>query len=464
MIFKIPSTLASRLTLWYAAIFVVFSASAFLGSYFLTDIALNKRFNEDLLEDILEFRMLMQADGIEGVKREISREAASEGPEIIFLRIADANGETVFTTDPSRWKGFELSQSAFQQIAAGGGPVLGAATIKDDDDDKDAKIITGLIGDGVILQAGESMEEKEEFMELLFTIFAATFVVLIGPAALVGWFMARKSLRGVEEVSEAALDVANGSLDRQVSVKDRGDEIERLAATFNVMVERLRKLIFGMREMTDSIAHDLRSPLARIRANAETALSSANTLEDHQASQADTLEECDRLLQLINATLDVAEAEAGAAQLSKEDVDLSIVIQDACELFEPIAEDQEIELSTELIPSCHVNGNKQYLQRMLANLLDNALKYTRRKGSIKVSLATDSKTASIYVHDSGIGIAPADQERIFERFFRCDQSRTKDGCGMGLSFARAVANAHGGDITLSSEPGKGSIFSVTLPV
>lgn len=230
------------------------------------------------------------------------------------------------------------------------------------------------------------------------------------------------------------------------------------------MVERIQALILGMREMTDNIAHDMRSPLARIRTNAESALYSAKTVEDYRVSAADTLEECDRLLQMINTTLDVAEAEAGIAELDKKEIDISAMVQDACELFEPIAEDREIELTPRLESGTIVLGSPQQLQRMLANLLDNALKYTSSHGRVDVEISSDEKAVVVAISDTGVGISHAEQSHIFERFYRCDQSRSQPGFGLGLSFARAVARSHGGDLQVASWQGRGSVFTVTLPL
>jgi len=196
---------------------------------------------------------------------------------------------------------------------------------------------------------------------------------------------------------------------------------------------------------------------------AEMALSSAETMEEYCASAADTLEECDRLMHMINTTLDVAEAEAGAARLSMDTVDISSVAEDACELFGPIAEDKGIELSTSIEPSCQVQGNLQLLQRMLANLLDNAFKYSKRDSHINVSVNSSGDSILVSVRDEGIGISQQDLKKIFDRFFRCDESRSKTGCGLGLSLVRAVAIAHGGNIDVSSKPGDGSEFRIILP-
>ncbi len=458
---KRPKTLAARLTLWYAAIFVVFTGVAFILFYFSINSILNNQMDEDLEEDIEEFALLLKTDGIQWVKKEIQREVMSDDPEDIFLRLLDGEGRQLFSSDLKPWGELTIDSESLKKVSSGEGPELHSMPLPADED-YDVRIILGLLGPGVILHMGESMEDQQEFMEIMLSIFVTTFVVVIALAAVVGWFMAKQALKGVDEVSRAAMNVANGTLDCRVSVQTKGEEIERLVATFNIMVDRIRALISGMREMTDNIAHDLRSPLARIRANSELALAGAKTIKEHETAAADTLEECDRLLQMINTTLDVAEAEVGVTELQKNQVDISKVVQDACELFEPIAEDKEISLSRELKPNCRINGNIQFLQRMLANLLDNALKYTPPKGKVDVIMLSDEKAISISVRDTGIGISRSDQSSIFKRFYRCDESRSKEGCGMGLSLARAVARAHGGDIKVSSKPGSGSVFTVTL--
>jgi signal transduction histidine kinase len=302
-----------------------------------------------------------------------------------------------------------------------------------------ARLASGPVGHGYQMQVGESLEDKDDFMNVLVSIFGGAFLLSIVLGTLAGWFMARQALRGVEEVSCAAIDVAHGKLDRRVEVTTKGEEIERLVDTFNTMVERLRGLISGMREMTDNIAHDLRSPLARIRIGAEQALSSAVTIEDHEKAQVSTLEECDRLLHMINTTLDVAETEVGAAELEWQETDLSRIVLDACELYEPLAEDKGISIDHEVEPGCRIEGNIPYLQRMLGNLLDNALKYTRPKGRVGVKLKKNGKDIQIKVSDTGVGIEPEAQQRVFDRFYRCDQSRSEPGCGLGLPLPAHMA-------------------------
>jgi signal transduction histidine kinase len=281
-------------------------------------------------------------------------------------------------------------------------------------------------------------------------------------AAVIGWLMARRAMTGVEEVTQTAIEISKGALDRRVPVKVRGDEIERLATTFNYMLDRISVLISEMREMTDNIAHDLRTPLARMRTAGEMALTTSS-LDEHKTIAAGIIEECDRLLGMINTMLDIAEAESGAAELVSEEVDMADMIRRACELFQPIAENNSVTMTTELPDRCVVRGEPRKLQRMIANLLDNALKYTPSKGTVNVSLTVNNEKLAISVSDTGVGISEEDLPNIFKRFYSCNKSHPQHGTGLGLSLVKAIAHSHGGHVNVTSRPGKGSTFTVILP-
>jgi signal transduction histidine kinase len=315
----------------------------------------------------------------------------------------------------------------------------------------------------MIIQIGQSLEDDEEFLEMSRKIYGITLIVFMAAAGLIGWFLARRALQGVEEVTRTATAIADGALGKRVSVNTGGDEIDRLATTFNTMLDRIQVLITGMREMTDSIAHDLRSPIARIRGVAELTLTTRGSTEEYESMAASTMEECDRLLEVINTMLDITEFEAGAGKLKMEEVDLSALVRAACDLFQPIAEDKGIALTADTPPNNFITGDVPRLQRMVANLLDNALKYTPSQGAVTVSIRGEEDRVVISVRDTGIGISEKDLPHIFKRFYRCDRSRSQAGTGLGLSLAQAVASAHGGSITVESALGKGSIFMVALP-
>lgn len=327
----------------------------------------------------------------------------------------------------------------------------------------EAKTVHGLIAPNLLLHTGESTENEQEIMASLSNVFISMFLIVIPIAFFIGWLMASRAVKGIKEVSRIAAEIEKGRLDRRVFVSAQGDEISQLVSTFNAMLDRIKVLIFELTEMTDNIAHDLRSPLARIRVISETALSNEKTPNEFKSAASDTIEECDRLLQMINSALDIAEAEAGVYQPSKQKVNISQLVQDACELFETMAEKKHIKLTYHLENNCDIYGNKQNFQRMLANLIDNAIKYTLDNGEVNVALACSEQNIEIMVKDTGIGIHKNNQSRVFDRFFRCDQSRTHDGCGLGLSYSRAVARSHNGDINLTNNIGDGSCFTILLP-
>jgi heavy metal sensor kinase len=283
-------------------------------------------------------------------------------------------------------------------------------------------------------------------------------------AIIIGWFMARRALAGVETVTQTARHISEGSLNERVPVKKNQDEIDQLAITFNQMLDRIQKLVTGIREMSDNIAHDLKSPITRIRGLSEVSITTNASEKDYENMAASTIEECDRLLDMINTMLVISKTEAGVNKLNAEKMDICAIARDACELFQAPAEDKGLELSCNVSGSFKMIGDNRLIQRMIANLLDNAIKYTPAGGKVDVTMNTaDDQAVSLSVSDTGIGITAKDRSRIFERFYRCDPSRSEAGIGLGLSFARAIARAHGGDITVSSEVGQGITFTITLP-
>jgi heavy metal sensor kinase len=325
------------------------------------------------------------------------------------------------------------------------------------------RILYAMLGPTIVLQVGQAMESYSRFLDAFKGIFITTMTFLIVVAAGVGWFMARRAVSGVEAVTRTAQKISGGTLEERVPVKARGDEIDQLAVTFNQMLDRIQALLTEIKEMSDNMAHDLRSPITRIRGIAEVTLSTGKSLAEYEAMAANTIEECDRLLDMINTMLMISKAEAGVGHLTREEIDLAGVVQEACRLFEPTAEDKGITLSCDVIGRSHFIGDSRMIQRMLSNLLDNAIKYTLPGGAVTISLGEYAAQLVVSIKDTGIGISPKDLPHIFERFYRCDQSRSQTGIGLGLSLARAIARAHGGDITAASTPNQGSAFAVALP-
>ena len=325
------------------------------------------------------------------------------------------------------------------------------------------RILYAMINPSIILQVGLVMESYSRFLAAFKGIFIITMSILILAAAGLGWFMARRAVSGVEAVTRTARKISGGTLEERVLIKGQGDEIDQLAQTFNQMLDRIQILVTEIKEMTDHIAHDLRSPLTRIRGHAEVTLTTAKSLTEYETMAADTIEECDRLLDMINTMLLISKTESGVDIISVEEVDLAVLVHEACELFLPTTEDKGVKLSCEVPERSLLKADTRMIQRLLSNLLDNAIKYTPSGGSVTVSIVEQEENLVLIVKDTGIGISPGDLPRIFERFYRCDQSRSLEGIGLGLSLARAIARAHGGDIVAASKPNEGSTFRVILP-
>jgi heavy metal sensor kinase len=455
-------TLAFRLTLWYAGVFTLTCGLAFLFFYLLITTVIQDGTDRDLKDQAGRFSTLLSMQGLEAVKRVAILEAQAAGERKIFFRLLSVDGAVFSSSNMSYWRDIGVENKAIRELVRVQEPVFDTIVISERKDK--VRILYGLVGPGVILQLGQSMENQTRFIEAFRKIFIATMTFLVLLAALIGWFMARQALSGLGEVTRTAKEISGGTLEKRVPVNRRGDEIAQLAITFNEMLERIEGLVVGIKEMSDNIAHDLKSPITRIRGISEVTLTTETSLDEYKSMAASTIEECDRLLDMINTMLIISRTEAGVKDSQGRELDLGAVLQDAATLFHPLAEDKEITMAWDIAGRFPIRGDNRMIQRMIANLLDNAIKYTPPGGKIEVVIHNDGAESSIVtIKDSGIGISEKDLPHIFERFYRCDPSRAESGIGLGLSLARAIAQAHGGDIDVISSLGNGSTFRITLP-
>lgn len=460
-IMRLPQSLALRLTLWYAGIFALSSALVFIFLYLLISTTIAQRTDQDLHEDLDEFAAFLSEDGIERVKTEMALDIKLAEAETAFLRLWNRDGRQLAATDLASWSDLGTLSPTLLREVRDGEPFT--ETLRLAQHEHGVRRVLGAIGPDVLLEIGQSLQADEELIASILHGFLLMLVAVFLIGGPIGWFLARRALGAIGKVTRTADAIARGALDRRVPVGPQGDELDLLAVTFNTMLNRIQALIIGMREMTDNLAHDLRSPLGRIRTAAEMALTGPERKAERGSLAINVIEECDRLLEIINTTLDIAEAESGAAKLNLANIDLVELVLDACDLFQTVAEDNRITLATDLPRQCLILADRQRLQRVVANLLDNALKYTAAGGTVTVSLLENDSKVKLAIADSGIGISTDEQSRIFERFYRCDRSRAQGGNGLGLSLALAMARAHGGDISVTSVLGRGSTFTLELP-
>ncbi|MFH1037291.1 MAG: ATP-binding protein [PVC group bacterium] len=457
---KFAQTVAFRLTLWYAGIFIVIVLGSFSLLYYTARSYVFGRVDDYLEAEIKESRVILASEGLEKIKTDIVYEENAHGDDKIFFRIVTPEDTILASSVMERWKHLDLDTADGPGIA-GGKPFW--TTVLLPEDRYQTRIIQAFIGPEVILQIGMTLKAEGEFMAVFRHIFAAVLISALLISIAVGWLMARKALSGVEDVTQTAISITGGILNQRVPVRGTADEIDRLAMVFNSMLDRIQLLITGMQEVNDNIAHDLRSPVTRIRGLAETTLTGEDSLNDYRNMAASTVEECDRLLLMINTMLDISEEEAGTAKKEISEVDLARMVREACTLYQAVAEEKGVFLVCEAHAIAPLKGDRKKLQRALSNLLENALKFTPPGGRITVSIEIDLDKLRIAVTDTGAGIPEDELPHIFKRFYRGRSSLSQPGSGLGLSLARAIVRTHGGDILVNSVPGGGSSFTLTLP-
>ena len=455
-------TLSFRLTLWYAGIFIFSTLLMLLLFYYFTAFQILQDMDADLTEEVTEFKSILSEGDVAAVKNYMVIEVESDIEETFFRLLTTDGRELKMVSNIP----LENGQSLQEHIPPVEKSVeMAFTTVKIPGYPHRLRILSGGIGPDLILQVGDSFYYYDQLLSIFKRLIILVTLPVFLLSALIGWFLARQAMGKVEAVTMIADKTAGGDYSQRVRLKSSPLEIQKLADTFNLMLDRIQSLINGLREVTDNIAHDLRSPLARIRGKAEMTLVGGGSLADYRDMAAGTIEECDNLIDMINTMLDITEAEAGVAQVKLETVAVNNLIQSACELFEPIAKEKNVRLTTVLPEEqIFIRADKHKLQRLVTNLIENSIKYNRPGGWVKITAVAETKWLNVRFEDTGQGIAARDLDKIFDRFYRCDTSRSEPGLGLGLSLAKAIAKAAGGDIVVESDVNHGSIFTVRLPL
>ncbi len=305
---------------------------------------------------------------------------------------------------------------------------------------------------GFMLLVGHDLGDRARIGAVLVRTLALSLVLFAGIAALGAAFVARRVLRRIEGINLAAAKLMAGDMTERLPVNGSGDELDRLTAGLNAMLQRIGALMAGLREVSDNIAHDLRTPLTRLRNHAEEALRTGRDEAAWRAALTRTIEESDGLIRIFDALLTIARAEAGADRAGLSPVDVSEVVADVAELYEPLAEEKGFTLTVDAEPRLMVEGRRELIGQALANLIDNALKYGSvplAPREIAIRARRESGEIAVEVADRGPGVLPADRERVLDRFVRLESARSRPGSGLGLSLVAAVAHMHGGVVRLS---------------
>ncbi len=449
-----------RLTLWPSLLFLVSALGVLTVSYFVIKEELNLQ-----ERDVIEFRLKQYASEYEqggmGAVRMLASLRKGREQKAFFVRLADGHNQTLFLRDKEDWA--EFSPEVLSEIFPARGSTPSWISL---DSPQGGALLVGALWlpDGYLLEVGRSTEAVQNLLSAFRTATLVVVLVFLPLSLAGGVFLASRLLRPLHHLTATVQQiVATGKFDARVPARDRGGELHALVRLFNEMLERIERLIRGMSDSLDNVAHDLRTPITRIRQKAQAALAPGRDLESARDALAECVEETEHVNTLLNTLMDIAEAESGLVKFASQPVRLDAVIAAAMDAYQEVAEEKGVSITNQVPDDCVASGDATALRRVFVNLLDNAIKFTPAGGQIRITAECLGAMVEVRVADTGRGIATEDLPRVWDRLFRGDKSRSERGLGLGLSFVHAIVKSHGGTASVESTPGTGTTITVALP-
>ena len=460
ILLRTMSTQAFRLAAASATAFLLVSALIVGALFWQTNTLLTDQVVDELRAEASE------------LAREAAQSPQNEFVERVRLRSPDVGSNLYHLSDEkgARVAGnLEVFPAEVAQKASGN--VFHYHRVSDPSDEE--RLAVGMlvpVGPSLRLVIGRDISDQITLADRIKRTFLWGFGVLAVAAIAAGLAVGRAVLRRVETINATARSIMAGDLSRRVPVTGNEDELDELSGNLNSMLDRIEQLMNGLREVSDNIAHDLKTPLNRLRNSAEAALRDGRGAEAYREGLETTIERADDLIKTFNALLLIARLEAGVVEESAERFDLGKLVRDVAELYEPVAEEAGLNLAIATAEGVHVRANRQLVGQTVANLVDNAIKYSAGNTNLEATSATvsvnvreDATHAEISVGDRGPGIEAKDRDRALRRFVRLEKSRTQPGTGLGLSLVAAVARLHNGNVRLEDNA-PGLRVVVTLPL
>jgi signal transduction histidine kinase len=439
---RLPSarTFGLRLALWYATLFVSGAIAIVFVTYFLTAASLTQRDRQIINGKLGDYAAAYLRGGVRVLAATVRAEQ-QVAPERLFVRVVDRGVEAVVLSNNEGWDPSKL------------------------------ELVSARLADGTLVQVGKSTEARDDLLARFRATLGIVTLFIVVIALTGGWLATQSALFPIRRLTGAVQRIiSTGRTDARVPLEGSGDAIDQLTALFNTMLDKIEGLVTAMRGALDNVSHDLRTPLTRLRGTAEMALASpphgdpAQQAEFYRERLADCVEESDRVLVMLNTLMDISEAESGTMQLRREPVALAEVVGRAVDLYRDVADAKGVALTARAPEDVVVVADRTRLEQVAANLIDNAVKYTQTGGRVDVQVRAEAGAALLEVADTGPGIPDDELPRIFDRLFRGDTSRTERGLGLGLSLVKAIVEAHHGSVEVRSQPQRGSVFTIRLPV